>query len=56
MQPFIQCLFCKHIFENGQKCSAFPKGIPSVIWDGKFNHEKSYPGDKGIHFESNKSK
>jgi len=54
MQPFIQCLFCKHIFKEGRRCKAFPNGIPNVIWNGKHDHKKSYKGDKGIIFEPNK--
>jgi hypothetical protein len=32
-------------------CDAFPDGIPEVIWVGKNDHRKPYPGDHGILFE-----
>jgi hypothetical protein len=52
------CTICKHYdVENsnpvkyGQKCAAFPDGIPDEIWLGKNDHKKPYPGDHGIQFE-----
>lgn len=44
------CLECRH--NRGQvKCSAFPGGIPDVIWRGDNDHRKPYPGDGGIQYE-----
>lgn len=31
-------------------CAAFPKGIPSRIMSGDFDHRRHYPGDHGIRF------
>jgi hypothetical protein len=49
--PFsTQCAKCKHARKEGG-CDAFPDGIPFIILEGNFNHEKPYPGDNGIQFE-----
>ena len=47
-----QCLGCEN-FKNKKRftCRAFPKGIPSKIISGNFDHTKPFPGDKGIRFE-----
>jgi len=52
------CDRCKHYnvdnslpMKGGQKCAAFPDGIPDEIWLGKNDHTKPYPGDHGIQFE-----
>ena len=53
------CVHCVHLreavlLENGthfNTCDAFPKGIPSDIWEGMNDHRKPYPGDSGIRFE-----
>jgi excisionase family DNA binding protein len=34
-------------------CDAFPGQIPEQIWSGRFQHDKAFPGDRGIRFESN---
>jgi hypothetical protein len=47
----VQCLSCKHIHKGYFTCAAFPKGIPDKIFTGKFDHQKQFPGDKGIRFE-----
>lgn len=48
------CLTCKHINqENVRKCKAFPDGIPTPIVMGGINHDKPFPGDKGIQYEPN---
>lgn len=52
------CTMCKHYeptnsksIKGGQKCTAFPAGIPDEIWLGKNDHTKPYEGDNGITFE-----
>ena len=48
-------LNCKHINkENVHTCKAFPEGIPLPISLGGINHDKPFPGDKGIQYEHNK--
>lgn len=53
MQPYIQCMFCNHLFEDddGKRCKAFPIQIPDAIWDGEHDHTDSYKGDEGILFD-----
>lgn len=50
------CCFCKHLNEGSiaeprMTCKAFPKGIPTEIWDGRNPHIEPYPGDHNIQFE-----
>jgi len=33
-----------------KKCDAFPRGIPSEIWNGSNSHTYPYSGDNGIMF------
>jgi hypothetical protein len=44
------CYICKHFFEFGIKCTAFPLGIPAPLIEGRY-HSKPYPNDNGIQFE-----
>jgi len=49
-----QCLKCKWFWKKdltGNKCDAFPKGIPGDIWFNRHSHTFSYKGDKGILFK-----
>jgi hypothetical protein len=56
MKPM--CLHCKHLLSQqaelwaGGRCTAFPSGIPDVIWEElQFDHRFSYSGDNDITFE-----
>lgn len=31
-------------------CTAFPDGIPKVIFLGEYDHTKPFPGDHGLRF------
>lgn len=44
------CNKCKHVFRDGEKCKAFPQGIPDEILTGEFDHHNAYEGDNGIRF------
>lgn len=46
-----KCDICKHVYENGYECDAYPDGIPVVILGGDFDHSEPYPEDNGIQFE-----
>ncbi len=35
-----------------QTCTAFPDGIPDVIFNNEFDHRQPYEGDHGIQWES----
>ena len=45
-----QCQRCMFWMAGTARCVAFPRGIPSDIADGRFNHSQSYPGDGDIRF------
>ena len=42
-----QCMTCVHR-RSLSHCTAFPKGIPTVIFLNQHDHRKPYPGDRGI--------
>lgn len=44
------CQFCSH-YQGGQRCQAFPAGIPAILWSGENLHREAYPGDNGIRYE-----
>ena len=49
-----KCYNCKHFFytdDTSVCCAAFPKGIPTEIFNEDFDHTKPYPNDNGIMFE-----
>ena len=50
-----QCISCSHFRASFEKsrpsCLAFPLGIPDEIWEGNFDHNNSFEGDRGIRFE-----
>jgi hypothetical protein len=47
------CLWCKH-FQKGRvpKCTAFPDGIPKLIYTSDVSHLKPYKNDNGVQFEA----
>ena len=46
-----QCDACKHLFADGDTCTAFPDGIPSAIMINVHDHHAPFEGDHGILFE-----
>ena len=50
-----QCINCLHylgVTQIGKLiCTAFPEGVPQVIFLGMHNHVRPYPGDHDIQFE-----
>ena len=49
-----QCLSCVHFCGSFEKsnpsCRAFPLGIPMEIWEGDFDHNNPFIGDREIRF------
>ena len=45
------CFECKHFHDDQRTCDAFPDGIPSVLLFLDVVHDRTFPGDHGIHFE-----
>jgi hypothetical protein len=46
-----QCVWCRHRSEGGQRCRAYPKGIPRAILMNLHDHRDPYEGDFGVRFE-----
>lgn len=52
-----QCVLCEHLrssIDTGidtPTCAAFPRGIPDVIFENKFDHRETYIGDGGTRWE-----
>ena len=46
-----QCVWCRHRSEGGQRCTAFPGGIPVAILRNRHDHRHAYDGDHGVRFE-----
>lgn len=46
-----QCVWCRHRWANGQRCEAFPNGIPEAIIRNRHDHREAYDGDSGVRFE-----
>lgn len=48
------CFFCTRLDrDQGDRCKAFPGGIPDGFLDGEREHRKPVTGDKGLIFEPN---
>jgi hypothetical protein len=45
-----QCVNCRY-YRDGQKCAAFPNGIPEAIHDDVVDHTVPVDGDNGIQYE-----
>jgi hypothetical protein len=46
-----QCVWCRHRFEGGDRCRAFPDGIPDAIIKNRHDHCDPYDGDRGVRYE-----
>jgi hypothetical protein len=46
-----QCVWCRHRMDDGQRCRAFPAGIPEAILTNQYDHRRPYDGDHGVRFE-----
>jgi len=47
------CFFCARLpVDEERVCPAFPDGIPTQIWYGKYDHKNPFPGDHGLQFKS----
>lgn len=51
----IQCLACNNLNNNMTTCRAFPKGIPTKILTGHWDHTRPFKGDNGIRFKEIKT-
>jgi hypothetical protein len=46
-----QCSYCRRRGADGDRCEAFPGGIPDEIRLNDFDHHRPYPGDGGMRFK-----
>lgn len=46
-----QCVWCRHRSAGGQRCRAFPAGIPVEILRNRHDHRHPFGGDHGVRFE-----
>ena len=46
-----QCVWCRHRWDDGRRCEAFPDGIPEAIAENRYDHRDPYEGDRGVRFE-----
>lgn len=47
-----QCVWCRHRSDGGQRCRAFPAGIPVEILKNQHDHRRPFDGDHGVRFET----
>ena len=50
------CISCVHKHSGFPTCDAYPRGIPTIILDGKFQHRTIYRGDGGIVYKRDEAK
>lgn len=46
-----QCVWCRHRADGGDRCRAFPDGIPEAILENRHDHCHPYDGDRGVRYE-----
>ena len=46
-----QCVWCRHRADGGDRCRAFPDGIPDAILNNRHDHNDPYDGDHGVRYE-----
>ena len=46
-----QCVWCRHRADHGDRCRAFPDGIPEAILKNRHDHCHPYDGDRGVRYE-----
>ena len=52
--PLVVCVSCRRFdrdVRDRNVCTAFPDGIPAIIWDGTNNHTQPVAGDHGLRFD-----